>query len=205
MPKKKKIKKQKSSNSKRSLSKFDLQLEKDGKEYWKNFNPKPVKVNVYDKARSIKTWDQLRHILEAYAPAVAYPSSAAQIILNHVREKWNFYKIFKDPDNYGAIVKLVNFVSRVGAPRALKSQHLKVFCKWTGFRKPTNVDTFFNDMTKFRIFLGVKRDKSGKYSKERSAKESIRRMKKLSKPSKSKPINYKDYEQTALGWRKKIK
>lgn len=156
MQKKKKIKKRKSSSLK-SLSKFDLQLEKDGKEYWKNYNPKPVKVNVYDKARSIKTWDQLRHILEAYAPAVAYPSDVAKIILDHVRENWNHYKIFKDPDCYGAIVQLVKFADRVTNKRAYKSQHLKVFCRWTGFRKPLTFDTFTNDMTKFRAFLGTKR------------------------------------------------
>lgn len=168
-----------------------------------NFNPKPVKVNVFDKARSIKTWRQLQHILELYAPGVAYPSTVAEIILKHVKDNWNTLKILSDPDHYGAIVKLVNFVSKVGAPRAFKSQHLKVFCKWTGFRKPTTVNTFFNDVTMFRHFLGVNRDKSGKYSKKRSAKESLRRMKKLNKLSKYKSINYEDYEQTEHGWRKK--
>jgi len=171
MPIKKKIKKQKSSNSKRSISKFDLQLEKDGKEFWKNFNPKPVKVNVFDKARSIKTWKQLQHILEAHTPAVAYPSTVAEIILKHVKDNWNTYKIFKDTDHHGAIMKLVSFVAKVGAPRAYKSQHLKVFCKWTGFRKPTNVNTFFNDMTMFRAFLGVKRKKNDPIYKSSGDKE----------------------------------
>ena len=140
---------------KKALTLRQMMLRDAGKGL-ENFNPKPVKVNVFDKARSIKTWDQLRYILEEYAPAVAYPSSAAQIILNHVREHWDFYKIFKDPDNYGAIVQLVKFADRVTNKRAYKSQLLKVFCKWTGFRKPQTLDTFKNDMTKFRDFLGKK-------------------------------------------------
>lgn len=187
---------------KKALTLQQMMLRDAGKGL-ENFNPKPVKVNVFDKARSIKTWRQLQHILELYAPGVAYPSTVAEIILKHVKDNWNTLKILSDPDHYGAIVKLVNFVSKVGAPRAFKSQHLKVFCKWTGFRKPTTVNTFFNDVTMFRHFLGVNRDKSGKYSKKRSAKESLRRMKKLNKLSKYKSINYEDYEQTEHGWRKK--
>lgn len=158
MPKKKKkIKKKKLPKIKRSISKFDLQLEKDGREYWKNFNPKPTKVNVFDRARSIKTWYQLRHVLEAYAPAVAYPSEVATIILKHVKANWKYYQILGDPDQYPALAKLINFVSRVGAARAYKSQHLKIFCKWTGYEKPKKLDTFKNHITEFKDFLGVKR------------------------------------------------
>ena len=149
MRKKKKIRKRKSSNLKKSISKFDLQLEKDGKKFWKNFNPKPVKVNVHEKAKYIKTWNELRHILEAYAPGVAYPSKAALIILRHVDENWNYYQIFCIPDNYGAIVKLVNFTTKVGAKKAYKSQHLKVFCRWTGYKKPETYKTFQNHMTNY--------------------------------------------------------
>ncbi len=157
MQKKKKIRKRKSSNLKRSISKFDLQLVKDGKEFWKNFNPKPTKVNVFDEARSIKSWDQLRYILEAYAPAVAYPSTVAEIILKHVKDNWKYYQILGEPDNYGALAQLINFVSRVGAARAYKSQHLRVFCRWTGYEKPKKLDTFKNHITEFKDFLGVKR------------------------------------------------
>tara|TARA_Y100000310_G_scaffold262908_1_gene272752 strand:- start:487 stop:1038 length:552 start_codon:yes stop_codon:yes gene_type:complete len=156
--------------------KSSIDFEKDGKKLWKNFNSKPVKVNVFDKARSIKTWRQLQHILESYAPGVAYPSTVAEIILKHVRDNWNTYKIFKDPDQYGAIVVLVNFVTKVGAPKAYNSQHLKIFCRWTGYKKPKTLKTFKNDMTTIKEFLGVKRIHTG-YHKYTYTKEEIEKEK----------------------------
>jgi len=129
---------------KKALTLRQMMLRDAGKGL-ENFNKPPTKINVFARASKIKTWRQLQHILESYAPGVAYPSTVAEIILKHVRDNWNTYKILSDPDHYGAIVRLVNFVSKVGAPKAFKSQHLKVFCRWTGFRKPTTVNTFFND------------------------------------------------------------
>ncbi len=57
----------------------------------------------------------------------------------------------------------------------------------------------------FKLFIyKVCNPTSGKFSYERAAAALARRKKRESKPPKHKPINYKDYEKTALGWRKKI-
>ena len=56
----------------------------------------------------------------------------------------------------------------------------------------------------FLNHFGLKRDKSGKFSIERTARELKRKLAK-NKTNTNDLTNYKDYEQTAHGWRKKIK
>ena len=154
MSKKKKKKKIKKSSATKSLK--QLMIEDAGKGL-ENFN-KVFRVNPYIEAGKIKNYKQLERFIEQYIPALS-AADGAWVSAKYARDNWKVIKILKDPDNHGAILELLQSIENKNAKRIFNSQTLRRFCKLTGYKKPPKVKTFQHDITMFKNFFGVKRNK----------------------------------------------
>ena len=158
-------------------------------------------INVFYRARKIKTWNMFIHLVEQENIS---PADALVIILKHLKQStpaWNKYKIAKDPDQLGAIWMLCEWQDKIGTRKLYQHKYLKDFCTWTGYKKKS-FSRFEDDLSMFRVALGIGRKNDGTFSLKRAERELKSRMKQANKPSKHKPVNYKNYEKTLLGWRK---
>ena len=171
-----------------------------------------VKINTYEMARGIKDFKQLEEFIDLYIPALT-AADIAVLATQHAKDKWNTIQILGDLEKHPSIFVLLDRIEKTkgGAIKVFndyknnKINPLTEFIKDTSYKIPSTIGTFQNHVSKFLNHFGLKRDKSGKFSYERAAAALARRKKRESKPPpKHKPINYKDYEKTALGWRKKI-
>ena len=144
---------------KKKLSKGLLSLfEKDAGKGFENFDKPPTRINVFDRARKIKTWNMFIHLVEQENIP---PADALTIILKHLKQStsaWKKYKILNDPDQVGAIVMLLEWQDKLGAPKLYHSKYLKDFCAWTGYKKPS-LSRFGDDLSEFRAKFGGKRKK----------------------------------------------
>ena len=132
-------------------------LRKDAGKGMENFD-KAVYVNVYDDARKVKNYKQLERFIEQYIPALS-AADVAWVAAKYAQDNWKVIKILKDPDNHGAILELLQSIENKNAKRIFNSQTLRRFCKLTGYKKPPKVKTFQHDITMFKNFFGVKRNK----------------------------------------------
>ena len=170
-----------------------------------------VKINTYEMARGIKDFKQLEEFIDLYIPALT-AADIAVLATQHAKDKWNTIQILGDLEKHPSIFVLLDRIEKTkgGAIKVFndyknnKINPLTEFIKDTSYKIPSTIGTFQNHVSKFLNHFGLKRDKSGKFSYERAAAALARRKKRESKPPKHKSINYKDYEKTALGWRKKI-
>ena len=103
---------------KKKLSKGLLSLfEKDAGKGFENFDKPPTRINVFDRARKIKTWNMFIHLVEQENIP---PADALTIILKHLKQStsaWKKYKILNDPDQVGAIVMLLEWQDKLGQHR----------------------------------------------------------------------------------------
>ncbi len=171
---------------------------RDAGKGFENFNKPPTRINVFDRARKIKTWNMFIHLVEQENIS---PADALTIILKHVKKSWNKYKILNDPDQAGAIIMLLDWQDKMGARKLYDHKYLNDFCAWTGYKKKS-FSRFEDDLSMFRVALGIGRKNDGTFSLKRAERELKSRMKQANKPSKYKPVNYNNYEKTLLGWRK---
>ena len=66
---------------------------------------RPTRINVFDRARKIKTWNMFIHLVEQENIT---PAEALTVILKHVKKSWNKYKILNDPDQAGPNIMLLD-------------------------------------------------------------------------------------------------
>ena len=72
---------------KKKLSKGLLSLfEKDAGKGFENFDKPPTRINVFDRARKIKTWNMFIHLVEQEKIT---PADALTVILKHIKKSWN--------------------------------------------------------------------------------------------------------------------
>ena len=122
-----------------------------------NLDGRAVLKNVFWEARQVKDYKQLERFIEMYAAGMK-PADVAVAVAN-AQDNWKVIKILKDPDNHGAILELLQSIENKNAKRIFNSQTLRRFCKLTGYKKPPKVKTFQHDITMFKNFFGVKRNK----------------------------------------------
>ena len=144
-------KKKKQKISKELLSLF----EKDAGKGLEDFNKPPTRINVFDRARKIKTWNMFIHLVEQENIT---PAEALTIILKHVKKSWNKYKILREGDHLGAILGLLELQGKLGAYKLYHHKYLNDFCAWTGYKKKS-YSRFGDDLSMFRAALGIKRPK----------------------------------------------
>ena len=141
---------------KKKLSKGLLSLfEKDAGKGFENFDKPPTRINVFDRARKIKTWNMFIHLVEQENIS---PADALTIILKHVKKSWDKYKILNDPDQAGAIIMLLDWQDKMGARKLYDHKYLNDFCAWTGYKKPS-YSRFQDDLTSFKVKFGGSRKK----------------------------------------------
>ena len=141
---------------KKKLSKELLSLfEKDAGKGFENFNKPPTRINVFDRARKIKTWNMFIHLVEQENIT---PADALTLILKHIKKSWNKYKILNDPDQVGAIIILLDWQDKMGARKLYDHKYLNDFCAWTGYKKPS-YSRFQDDLTSFKVKFGGSRKK----------------------------------------------
>ena len=123
-----------------------------------NFNKPPTKVNVFARARKIKTWNMFIHLVEQENIT---PAEALTIILKHIKKStsaWNKFKITRDPDQVGAICMLLEWQEKMGARKLYNHKYLKDFCAWTGYKRQ-GYSRFQDDLTMFKKQFGGSRKK----------------------------------------------
>ena len=193
--------KKKKKPSKELLSLF----EKDAGKGFENFNKPPTRINVFERASKIKTWNMFNHLAEQENIT---PAEALTVILKHVKKSWNKYKILREGDHLGAILGLLELQDKLGAYKLYHHKYLNDFCAWTGYKKPA-FDTFQNNLTTFSQALGIGKKNTGAFTKNRRKRESASRAR-----SGKKPFNYVErmqklidagYVMTEYGWKKKQK
>lgn len=93
-----------------------------------------------------------------------------------------------------------------GVPKSWKNHrgYINSFCKHTNTPLFKSLSNFQDHVTVWKELTVGKRDKSGEFVFKRRERERIRKEKKLKRIKKVEPINYKNYEQTPHGWRRKI-
>ena len=144
-------KKKKQKISKELLSLF----EKDAEKGLEDFNKPPTKINVFDRAKKIKTWNMFIHLVEQENIS---PADALTIILKHVKRSWDKYKILGDPDQIGTVGMLLEWQDKMGAKKLYHHKYLNDFCAWTGYKKKS-YSRFQDDLSKFKTKFGGKRKK----------------------------------------------
>ena len=122
---------------------------------FENFDKPPTKINVFDRARKIKTWNMFIHLVEQENIT---PAEALTLILKHIKKSWNKYKILNDPDQVGAIIMLLDWQNKMGARKLYAHKYLNDFCAWTGYKKPS-YSRFQDDLTSFKVKFGGSRKK----------------------------------------------
>jgi hypothetical protein len=165
--KKKKTKKLKSLSSKRK-NKIDLRadaqrildLEEHAGKGTEFFN-KPVRVNVFEEAEKVNSYQQLENFVEHYMPGLS-PAESAKILAKFVKDNWIVFKILKDPDHTGAVMLLLDWIDtkKGGAVAAYNHRVLKRFMMHTGYKKPATAKTFQNDITLMKTYFGMTRKKA---------------------------------------------
>ncbi len=201
-PKKKKIKKLKSSSLKKSkkLNKnllIGIDLEKDGKEFWASPSgisirasaegkPDPYAqiINVYEEATKVKNFKQLEKFLDIYSPGMD-AALAAKACLKYTQDNWGLIKIARNSENHGALFELLNWINKKkgGAKAAFNHRVLKRFIMLTGYKKPPTFKTFQNQITEFKSHFDLVRKKTGEYSRKQFEVAKIRLEKKNSRYS----------------------
>ena len=142
-------------------------FERDAGQGLENFDKPPTKINVFDRARKIKTWNMFIHLVEQENIT---PADALTIILKHVKKSWNKYKILGDPDQRGAILMLLEWQDKMGTRKLYDHEYLNDFCAWTGYKKKS-YSRFQDDLSTFRAAFGVKRKKKESMNKSYVDKE----------------------------------
>ena len=141
--------------TKKKKKKNYIDFEADAGQGFENFDKPPTRINVFDRARKIKTWNMFIHLVEQENIS---PADALTIILKHVKKSWDKYKILNDPDQAGAIIMLLDWQDKMGARKLYDHKYLKDFCAWTGYKKPS-LSRFGDDLSEFRAKFGGKRKK----------------------------------------------
>tara|TARA_Y100000031_G_C8072681_1_gene315815 strand:+ start:106 stop:636 length:531 start_codon:yes stop_codon:yes gene_type:complete len=168
---KKKTKKKIKKTSKTLLELFEA----DSASSFENFDAPPTIVNVFDRARKIKTWNMFIHLAEQENIT---PAEALTIVLKHVKKHWNEFKILKDTDQAESIAKLLEWETKLSRGKLFDHQYLKDFANMTGYKIPRTYNTFQNEMALFRNVFGKKRTKTGAYTKKQLEKAAARALKK---------------------------
>ena len=141
---------------KKKLSKGLLSLfEKDAGKGFENFNKPPTRINVFERARKIKTWNMFIHLVEQENIT---PADALTIILKHIKKSWDKYKILNDPGQVGAIIMLLDWQDKMGSRKLYDHKYLKEFCAWTGYKRKS-YSRFQDDLSMFKDKFGGKRKK----------------------------------------------
>ena len=139
-----------------------------------NFDAPPNIVNVFDRARKIKTWKEFIYYAEQEN---LQPSDALLFCYKGIKKSWNKFKILNDPDQLGAIVMLLDAEQKLGRKRLWVSEEFKQFREWTGY-KPKSESKYNNDMTMFREHLGLKRKHDGTYTRKQLAAAAAKALRK---------------------------
>jgi hypothetical protein len=150
MPKKKKKKIIKSSTSKkqrRGLKNFDIGFIK----------------NPYSEAAKVKNYKELKEFISIHAPALG-PAGVAFASTKFVMENYNELKIcYECEDAVRDLIKACNVkggaVKIFNQYKEKRSGPLADFILETQYGCPRISKTFQEHMTKFREFVGLKRDK----------------------------------------------
>ena len=178
-------------------------FERDAGQGLENFDKPPTKVNVFERASKIKTWNMFIHLVEQENIT---PAEALIVVLKHVKKNWTRLKILKDPQQVEAIANLLKWENKIKRKKLYQSQYLEDFAEMTGYKIPNTFHTFETEMALFRNVFGAKRDKSGKFSLERLEKSYARKKltgKIFDRVERLQQQKDKGYVLTALGWKKK--
>ena len=165
-------KKKKSKKISKNLSEL---FEADAGSGFENVNDPPRIVNVFNRARKIKSWKEFIYYADQEN---LQPSDALVFCLKGIMKSWNKYKILNDPDQLGAIVTLLDHESKIGRKKLYESKELQQFAEWTGYKIPRTDKTFQNDMTTFRGHLNLKRKRDCTYSRQQLQEAAARALKK---------------------------
>ena len=141
--------------TKKKKKKNYIDFEADAGQGFENFDKPPTRINVFDRARKIKTWNMFIHLVEQENIT---PAEALTVILKHVKKSWNKYKISRDPDQRGAILTLLELQSKIGNRKLYDHKYLNDFCAWTGYKKKS-FSRFQDDLSMFKAKFGGKRKK----------------------------------------------
>ena len=141
--------------TKKKKKKNYIDLEAYAGQGLENFDKPPTRINVFDRARKIKTWNMFIHLVEQENIS---PADALTIILKHVKKSWNKYKILNDPDQAGAIIMLLDWQDKMGSRKLYDHKYLNDFCAWTGYKKKS-FSRFQDDLSMFKAKFGGKRKK----------------------------------------------
>jgi len=158
-------------NIKENNAKIDLRA--DGEKY--SFKEEIVKVNVFDEAKKVKNFSQLERFIEKYSPGID-AALAAHILTKYTRDNWNVIKILKEPDCHGAILELIDEISKSDrGARIIWQQYqlnteyaetidesdgaLAKFSILTGYVIPKTDKTFQEHVSMFKNHFGLKRKK----------------------------------------------
>ena len=191
-------------NMTRKKKKLSLQqmFERDAGQGLENFDKPPTKVNVFERASKIKTWNMFIHLVEQENIT---PAEALTVVLKHVKKNWTRLKILKDPQQMEAIANLLKWENKIKRKKLYQSQYLEDFAQMTGYKIPNTFHTFETEMALFRNVFGAKRDKSGKFSLERLEKSYARKKltgKLFDRVERLQQQKDKGYVLTPLGWKK---
>ena len=143
-----------------------------------NFDKPPTKINVFDRARKIKSWNMFIHLVEQENIT---PAEALVTVLKHVKKNWNQFKIIKDPQQREAVAYLLQWEDKLTRKQLYVSDQLKDFCTWTGYKIPKSYKTFENEMAAFRAVFDAKRSKTGEYARKQLLRAEEKLKKKIEK------------------------
>ena len=156
-----------------AIKKAGIDLRADGEKY--PFKEEIVKVNVFDEAKKVKNFSQLERFIEKYSPGID-AALAAHILTKYTRDNWNVIKILKDPDCHGAILELIDEISKsnrgariIWQKYQLNTEYaetidesdgaLAKFSILTGYVIPNTDKTFQEHVSMFKNHFGLKRKK----------------------------------------------
>jgi len=156
-----------------AIKKAGIDLRADGEKY--PFKEEIVKVNVFDEAKKVKNFSQLERFIEKYSPGID-AALAAHILTKYTRDNWNVIKILKDPDCHGAILELIDEISKsdrgariIWQKYQLNTEYaetidesdgaLAKFSILTGYVIPKTDKTFQEHVSMFKNHFGLKRKK----------------------------------------------
>jgi len=156
-----------------AIKKAGIDLRADGEKY--SFKEEIVKVNVFDEAKKVKNFSQLERFIEKYSPGID-AALAAHILTKYTRDNWNVIKILKDPDCHGAILELIDEISKsdrgarnIWLQYQLNTEYaetidesdgaLAKFSILTGYVIPNTDKTFQEHVSMFKNHFGLKRKK----------------------------------------------
>ena len=91
-------------------------FERDAGQGLENFDKPPTKVNVFERASKIKTWNMFIHLAEQENIT---PAEALVVVLKHIRKNWTRLKILKDPQQMEAIANLLKWEDKIKRKKLL--------------------------------------------------------------------------------------